>query len=159
MLTKAQQADFDEAVTRAGKPSAALQLEINPIRNAKTQDELKAIFLRGANVSRPEIEAELLCMVMLAKQVELNPSINAKSLKEEQQRYAANQEKVDRLHAATVTHFVLAEVREAKTEAELVAIVDRMDFNVDFKTVMEAAHDRIVEIKKAEKPWWKKVLG
>ena len=40
--------------------------------------------MRDANVARPKIEAELLCAVMLTKQAELNPSINAKSLQEEQ---------------------------------------------------------------------------
>jgi hypothetical protein len=83
MLTKAQQAYFDEVVARAGKPSAELQLQIDEIRAAKTEDELKKIFSRDAEVERPKIEAELLCAVMLAKQAELNPSINAKKLEEE----------------------------------------------------------------------------
>lgn len=61
MLTKAQQAYVDEIVARAGKPNAALQLQIDRIRAAKTQDDLTEIFLRDANVVRPKIEAELLC--------------------------------------------------------------------------------------------------
>jgi hypothetical protein len=102
MLTKAQKAYFDEVVARAGKPSAALQLQIDQLRAAKTEDELREIFFRDADVARPKIEAELLCAVMLAKQVELNPSINAKSLKEEQ-------------HDAT-NHAVMERVGKVKVE-------------------------------------------
>jgi hypothetical protein len=159
MLTDAQQAQMDDLFARAGKPSAALQLRIDQLRAAKTEDEVINILFRDADVVGSKIEAELLCMVALAKQAELNPSINAKNLREEQERYAANREKLERLHAATATHFVIAEIRKAKTEAELVAIVDRMDFNVDSNAVMEAAYAQIVGIKKTEKPWWKKMFS
>lgn len=84
MLTKAQQDYIEGVVARAGKPSAVLQRQIDQLRVAKTEDELREVFFRDADVARPKIEAELLCAVMLAKQVELNPSINAKSLNEEQ---------------------------------------------------------------------------
>jgi len=74
MLTKAQQDYIDEIVARAGKPSAAVQLQIDRIRAAKTQDELTEIFARDADVVRPKIEAELLVAIMLTKQAEFNPS-------------------------------------------------------------------------------------
>lgn len=83
-LTKAQKAYIDEVIARAGKPSIKLQREIDQIIAAKTQDELSEIFLRGSNIERPTVEAELLCAVMLAKQAELAPNINAENLKEEQ---------------------------------------------------------------------------
>ena len=83
-LTKAQQAHIDEVLARAGKPSLKLQREIDQICAAKTQGELSEIFLRGSNIERPAVEAELLCAVMLAKQAELTPNINAENLKEEQ---------------------------------------------------------------------------
>lgn len=76
---------MDELFARVGKPNPALQVQIDQLRAAKTEKELREIFSRDSDVVRPKIEAELLCIVMLAKQAELNPSMNAKSLKEEQQ--------------------------------------------------------------------------
>jgi hypothetical protein len=70
-LTKEQQVCIDEVFARAGKPSAALQREIDEIRAVKTEDELTKLFLRDSNVVRPAIEAELLSMVLLAKKAEL----------------------------------------------------------------------------------------
>jgi hypothetical protein len=90
MLTKAQKAYADEVFARAGKPSPALQQQINQIRSAKSEDELKWLFSSDANVVRPKAEAELLCVVMLAKLDELNPSINAGSLKNEQSAITKN---------------------------------------------------------------------
>jgi DNA-binding NtrC family response regulator len=83
-LTKAQQAFMDEVFARAGNPSAAFQRQIDEIRAVKTEDELKILVRRDANVERPTIEAELLCVVYMAKLAELNPNINAEKLKEEQ---------------------------------------------------------------------------
>jgi hypothetical protein len=71
-LTKEQQAYIDEVFARAGKPSVALQQEIDEIRGTKTEDELTKLFLRDSEVVRPAVEAELLCAVMLAKKAELN---------------------------------------------------------------------------------------
>jgi hypothetical protein len=70
-LTKEQQAYIDEVFARAGKPSAALQRQIDEIRAVKTEAELTKLFLRDAEVVRPAIEAELLSMVLLAKKAEL----------------------------------------------------------------------------------------
>ena len=70
-LTKEQQAYIDEVFARAGKPSEALQRQIDEIRAVKTEDELTKLFLRDAEVVRPTIEAELLSMVLLAKKAEL----------------------------------------------------------------------------------------
>jgi hypothetical protein len=70
-LTKGQQACIDDVFARAGKPSVALQRQIDEIRAVKTEDELTKLFLRDAEVVRPTIEAELLSMVLLAKKAEL----------------------------------------------------------------------------------------
>lgn len=83
MLNKAQQAYLDEAFARVGKPSAALQFQIDQIRSAKTEAELTQIFTRDADVVRPKVEAELLCAVMLTKLAEINSSINTKNLEDE----------------------------------------------------------------------------
>lgn len=74
MLTKAQQDYIDEVVARAGKPSAAVQLQIDRIRAAKNQDELTEIFSKDANIVRPTNEAELLVAIMLEKQAEFDSS-------------------------------------------------------------------------------------
>jgi DNA topoisomerase-3 len=56
---------------------------------------LRQLFFSDADVERPKVEAELLCVVMLAKQVELNPSINAESLiKEQHQTESTNQKHI-----------------------------------------------------------------
>jgi len=93
-LTEAQRKHFDEVVARAGKPNAALQREIDEFCVAKTENELKEIFLKGANIERPSVEAELLCLVMLAKQAELNPNINAEALGKEHHAHAALNQKI-----------------------------------------------------------------
>jgi CheY-like chemotaxis protein len=70
-FTKAQQDYYNEVVARAGIPSAEAQRQIDKIRGAKTQSELKEIVSLDATVIRPTTEAELLVAVMLAKQAEL----------------------------------------------------------------------------------------
>jgi len=75
-LTKAQQASINEITARAGKPSAELQREIDEIEATKTEDELVQIFSRGSKVERPTIEAELLSVIMLAKNAELKNNTN-----------------------------------------------------------------------------------
>ena len=70
-LTKAQQDYIDGLFARVVNPSAALLRQINELRAAKTETELREIFFRDSEVERPKHEAELLCAIMLAKQVKL----------------------------------------------------------------------------------------
>lgn len=81
-LTKEQRAYFYDVVNRAGEPNPALQSEIDEITAVKTEDELKRVFSKTSDVERPIVEAELISMYLLAKQAELNPSLNAKTIEE-----------------------------------------------------------------------------
>jgi CheY-like chemotaxis protein len=100
-LTKDQQAYIDGVFARAGKPSVALQLQIDELRATKTEGDLKKILSKDADVERPAIEAELLCAVAAAQLAKLKPSANAKSLKEAQ-RGANNHEDSKRVEKEKV---------------------------------------------------------
>lgn len=93
---------MDDMFARAGKLSAVLQLKIDQLRAAKTHEEVMIILFRDADVVRPKIETELLCMVASVQQIKLNPSINAKNLKDEQ-------------HNDT-NHAVLERIKKVKVE-------------------------------------------
>src|ERR1017187_895925 len=83
MLNKAQQEKLDEAFARVGKPSPALQLEIDEISAANNKDELDKIYLRVEKIERPIVEAELVALIILSKFAELNPTLNAQALNKE----------------------------------------------------------------------------
>lgn len=83
MLTKAQQENLDAAFARVGKPSPALQLEIDEIRAVKNKDELDNIYLRHENIERPTVEAELIGLLILSKLAELDPTLNVEALNKE----------------------------------------------------------------------------
>jgi hypothetical protein len=71
MPTKNLQADIDDLLARVGKPSAALQLKIGQIRGGITEGEVMTILLKDADVVRTKIETELLCLVSMARQLEI----------------------------------------------------------------------------------------
>jgi hypothetical protein len=76
-LTQPQQAYLNEILARAcswldagNQFTASIYGEKDQIFAAKTEIELREIFLKGANVERPKIEAEILAAYMLVKQAE-----------------------------------------------------------------------------------------
>jgi hypothetical protein len=71
MLTKAQQAYMDDVFARVGKPSPALQFKIDQLRAAITEGEVMAVLMKDADVVRSKLETELLCLVAMARQLEI----------------------------------------------------------------------------------------
>jgi serine phosphatase RsbU (regulator of sigma subunit) len=71
MPTKNLQADIDDLLARVGKPSVALQLKIDQLRGGITEGEVMTILLKDADVVRTKIETELLCLVSMARQLEI----------------------------------------------------------------------------------------
>jgi hypothetical protein len=84
MLTKAQQAYMDDVFARVGKPSPALQFKIEQLRAAITEGEVMAVLMKDADVVRSKLETELLCLVAMARQLEIKERHGA-TIQEESQ--------------------------------------------------------------------------
>ena len=85
MLTKAQQAYMDGVFARVGKPSPALQFKIDQLRDAETEGEVMSVLLKDAEVVRSKLETELLCLVAMARQLEIKER-NEVALHDESER-------------------------------------------------------------------------
>ncbi len=83
MLTKHEQAYLEAAFIRAGNIDESLQLHLDRLREAKTEQELNRILFSEAEAVRTKSETELLCAVAETKIAEFKPSINAKQLRQE----------------------------------------------------------------------------
>lgn len=62
---------MDDVFARVGKPSPALQFKIDQLRAAETEGEVMSVLMKDAEVVRSKLETELICLVAMARQLEI----------------------------------------------------------------------------------------